>query len=73
MSGFLAVFLVLDGTKETVQNRLFNAHTGLRKTYGVTVSPVGLFDIFAKRKFDEAGSPLKLELLGIGNAPTHAD
>ena len=73
VSRFLAVFLVLDGTKKTVQNGLFHAHSGLGKTDGVTIAPVGLFDIFAKRKFDEAGGPFKLKLLGIGNAPTHAD
>ena len=73
VSRFLTVFLVLDGTKKSVQDGLFNAHSGLWKTDGVTIAPVGLFDVFSERKLDKAGGSFKLKLLGIGNAPTHAD
>ena len=53
-SSFMELRSVLKGRGETVREKGFDPHSGLRETRGVFVPPVGLLDVFPEGEFDPA-------------------
>ena len=60
---------ILSRREEGITNNLFDAHSSLRITRCILISPIGLFYIFAKSKLNPFGSFREFQLLWVSTPP----